>query len=75
MQTNLKNFCFEINEMFCVYDGRTTATGDQRAVFIDRMKILKDGRLVVEGPTTAPQALPSGVKKSMDLLLHLPEWN
>ncbi len=52
-------------EMFCVYHGRTTATGDERVVFIDRMKILKDGRLVVEGPTTVPQALPSGVKKSM----------
>ena len=48
-------------EMFCVYHGRTTATGDDRVVFIDRMKILKDGRLVVEGPTTKPQALPSGI--------------
>lgn len=49
-------------EMFCVYHGRTTPTGDQRVVFIDRMKILKNGRLVVEGPTTQPQALPSDVK-------------
>jgi beta-xylosidase len=48
-------------EMFCVYHGRTTATGDDRVVFVDRMKILKDGRLVVEGPTTKPQPLPSGV--------------
>jgi beta-xylosidase len=48
-------------EMFCVYHGRTTETGDERVVFIDRMKILKDGRLVVEGPTTDPQPLPSGV--------------
>lgn len=48
-------------EMFCVYHGRTTATGDDRVVFIDRMKILKDGRLVVEGPTTTAQALPSGI--------------
>lgn len=47
-------------EMFCVYHGRTTATGDERVVFIDRMKILKDGRLVVEGPTTDPQPMPSG---------------
>ena len=50
-------------EMFCVYHGRTTATGDDRVVFIDRMKILNDGRLVVEGPTTEPQPLPSGVLK------------
>lgn len=47
-------------EMFCVYHGRTTATGDERVVFIDRMKIMPDGRLIVEGPTTAPQPMPSG---------------
>ena len=47
-------------EMFCVYHGRTTATGDDRVVFVDRMKIEKDGRLVVAGPTTTPQPLPSG---------------
>lgn len=45
-------------EMFCVYHARTTATGEQRVVFIDRMKILKDGTLIVEGPTTTPQAAP-----------------
>lgn len=45
-------------EMFCVYHARTSATGDKRVVFIDRMKILKDGTLVVEGPTTAPQPVP-----------------
>ena len=52
-------------EMFCVYHGRTTATGDNRVVFIDRMKILKDGKLVVEGPNTKPQAMPSGVGKKL----------
>jgi beta-xylosidase len=51
-------------EMFCVYHGRTTATGEERVVFIDRMKIGKDGKLVVEGPTTTPQLLPSGVSKN-----------
>ena len=51
-------------EMFCVYHGRTTATGDERVVFIDRMKILANGKLVVEGPTTKPQPLPSGLNKS-----------
>lgn len=42
-------------EMFCVYHARTTATGDERVVFIDRMKILKDGTLTVDGPSTTPQ--------------------
>ncbi len=46
------------NEMFCVYHARTTATGDQRVVFIDRMEILPDGTLVVRGPTTDPQPTP-----------------
>ena len=46
--------------MFCVYHGRTTATGDDRVVFVDRMRILKDGRLVVDGPNTNQQPLPSG---------------
>jgi beta-xylosidase len=50
-------------EMFCVYHGRTSSTGDNRVVFIDRMKILKDGKLIVEGPTTDPQPMPSGVYK------------
>ncbi|RFS21893.1 glycoside hydrolase [Chitinophaga silvatica] len=45
-------------EMLCVYHARTLATGDERVVFIDRMKILKDGKLVVEGPTTTPQLVP-----------------
>lgn len=46
-------------EMLCVYHARTTATGDQRVVFIDRMKILKNGNLVVEGPKTTPQPIPA----------------
>lgn len=45
-------------EMLCVYHARTSVTGEQRVVFIDRMKILKDGKLIVEGPTTEPQAIP-----------------
>ena len=50
-------------EMFCVYHGRTINTGDERVVFIDRMKIAKDGTLSVQGPTTKPQPLPSGINK------------
>ena len=47
-------------EMFCVYHGRTAATGDERVVFIDRMEV-KNGKIVVHGPTTTPQKLPSGL--------------
>ncbi len=50
-------------EMFCVYHGRTTQTGEDRVVFIDRMKILPGGQLKVEGPNTDPQPLPSGITK------------
>ncbi len=50
-------------EMFCVYHGRTTATGDERVVFIDRMKILNNGELVVHGPTTTAQPVPSGINE------------
>ena len=42
-------------QMLCVYHGRTSKTGDQRVVFIDRMEILEDGSLVVHGPTTPDQ--------------------
>jgi beta-xylosidase len=50
-------------EMFCVYHGRTAATGDDRVVFIDWMKILENGTLIVEGPTTTAQPLPSGITR------------
>lgn len=46
-------------EMYCVYHGRTTKTGNERVVFIDRMEV-KGGKLKVFGPTTTPQKLPSG---------------
>jgi len=46
-------------EMFCVYHARTTATGDERVVFVDRMTV-KDGTIKVDGPNTTPQLLPSG---------------
>ena len=39
-------------EMYCVYHGRTTRTGHERLVFIDRMFIDDDGSLIVEGPTS-----------------------
>lgn len=44
-------------DMYCVYHGRTTPTGDKRVVFIDPMEIAADGKLIVHGPTTSPQEL------------------
>lgn len=44
--------------MLCVYHGRTSKTGDERVVFIDKMKVSKDGILIVEGPTTENQRIP-----------------
>ncbi|WP_181306262.1 glycoside hydrolase family 43 protein [Rufibacter sp. XAAS-G3-1] len=49
-------------QMFCVYHGRTKASGEERVVFIDRMSIRKDGRLVVEGPSTTPKPMPLSKK-------------
>lgn len=58
-------------EMFCVYHGRTSATGDERVVFIDRMTV-NNGKITVNGPTTKPQPLPSGVKREhKDVSLQL----
>lgn len=59
---NSVTFSLDGKEMFCVYHARTTATGDERVVFIDRMRILKDGTLVVDGPTTSAQPAPQ-IKK------------
>lgn len=50
-------------EMFCVYHGRTAQTGDERVVFIDRMNV-SNGKITVNGPTTTPQKLPSGVNQN-----------
>ena len=47
-------------QMFCVYHGRTKASGNNRVVFIDDMKILPDGKLVVQGPTTGVKKMPLG---------------
>ncbi|MBN8823489.1 MULTISPECIES: glycoside hydrolase family 43 protein [unclassified Spirosoma] len=46
-------------EMFCVYHARTSKTGDERVVFLDRMEV-GQGTIKVLGPTTTPQKLPSG---------------
>ncbi|MFI3259977.1 MAG: glycoside hydrolase family 43 protein [Rikenellaceae bacterium] len=38
-------------QLFCVYHGRTAATGDKRVVFIDKLDI-SDGKVIIHGPTT-----------------------
>ena len=48
-------------QMFCVYHGRTTPTGKERVVFIDRMEVTK-GKITVFGPNTDKQPYP--LKKS-----------
>ena len=45
-------------KMYAVYHGRTKETGKERFVFIDQIKILEDGKLVVHGPTTEPMLRP-----------------
>ena len=44
-------------QTYCVYHGRTKATGDERVVFIDRMGVDEQGRLYVDGPTTTSQVI------------------
>jgi beta-xylosidase len=44
-------------QMYCVYHGRTKATGEERVVFIDRMGINEQGRLFVDGPTTTTRII------------------
>lgn len=39
-------------KMYSVYHGRTTETGENRVVFMDEIRILEDGQLIVNGPTT-----------------------
>ncbi|GHU76121.1 hypothetical protein FACS189414_1510 [Bacteroidia bacterium] len=50
--------CMVLNtgsQLYCVYHGRTEATGEDRVVFIDPMEILPGGKLVVHGPNTELQ--------------------
>ena len=54
---NMVLFSSDSTKIYCVYHGRTKATGDERVVFIDKMEIKKDGTLTVQGPTTTPQKL------------------
>jgi len=47
-----------LNNMYCVYHGRTTKTGDNRVVFMDKLTLNEDGTLEVLGPTTQPVPHP-----------------
>lgn len=58
--TGHNSLVFLENKIYCVYHGRTKASGDERVVFIDELKIQDDGTLVVEGPTTEPKPKPLG---------------
>jgi len=50
------------DHMYCVYHGRTKASGSQRVVFMDPMRIREDGKLVVDGPSTDKQPVPEMTK-------------
>jgi hypothetical protein len=43
--------------MICVYHGRTSQTGDERVVFMDKMYIDDKGLLWVDGPKTEEEEL------------------
>ena len=51
-------FSKDSTEIYAVYHGRTKSTGDERVVFMDRLKILENGKLKIEGPTTTTQPRP-----------------
>ena len=44
--------------IYCVYHGRTKESSNERVVFIDKLKVLNNGTLEVEGPTTHKQIKP-----------------
>lgn len=56
---NMVLFNADSSSMYTVYHGRTTQSGQERVVFIDEMHIDKSGQLVVDGPTTKVQPIPS----------------
>jgi beta-xylosidase len=42
--------------MYCVYHGRTSKS-KERVVFIDKLTVLPEGKLVIKGPTTTGQTI------------------
>ncbi|MFN0256691.1 glycoside hydrolase family 43 protein [Pedobacter ureilyticus] len=59
---NSVTFSPDGKQMFCVYHGRTEASGKERVVFIDRMEA-KGGKIIIFGPTTEAQSLPLSNKR------------
>ena len=55
---NMVLFLHGGKKMYAVYHGRTKDTGENRVVFMDEIKILKDGKLIVDGPTTTAISHP-----------------
>jgi beta-xylosidase len=51
-------FLNDSSKIYTVYHGRTKITGDERAVFMDELKILDNGELKINGPSTSNQPLP-----------------
>lgn len=49
--TGHNSLLFDKGKIFAVYHGRTAKTGHKRMVFIDELEILKNGRLIISGPT------------------------
>lgn len=56
--TGHNSLVFFKDQIYCVYHGRTKSSGHERVVFIDKLEILSDGKLIVKGPTTEPQPKP-----------------
>lgn len=56
--TGHNSLLFLNDQIFCVYHGRTTATGQERVVFIDEMEIGQEGQLIVHGPSTHEKPIP-----------------
>lgn len=57
--TGHNNFVYDKNgQPTCiVYHGRTKATGNERVVFIDKVKFNTKGEMIIDGPTTDVQLL------------------
>ena len=42
---------------YCVYHGRMSDNPEVRVVLMDPLRIEEDGKLVVDGPSVAPQTI------------------
>lgn len=56
--TGHNSLVFVNDKIYCVYHGRTTATGEERVVFIDEMEIKDNGQLFVHVPSTTEKPIP-----------------